>query len=90
MRGLTDIREASGRYGVLHIGGRRQRTVTANTDGANMGACATRVEATLKRVRRFSGITVTVESAAAEQAKSARPLLVNLLLAGASMSCCCR
>lgn len=85
VRELADIREASGRYGVLHIGGRRQQTVTANTGDADVGAFTRRVEAKLNSLSLPSGVAVTVEGAAAAQAKSARTLLVNSLLAGAGM-----
>ena len=85
LRELANIREASGRYGVLHIGGRRQQTVTANTNDADVGAFTASVEAKLKSLHLPSGVAITVEGAAAAQAKSARTLLVNSFLAGAGM-----
>ena len=82
---LADIREASGRYGVLHIGGRRLQTVTSGTDEADVGAFTARVQAKLQSLRLPAGVTVTVEGAAAAQAKSARTLLINSLLAAVAM-----
>lgn len=82
---LADIREASGRYGVLHIGGRRLQTVTSGTSDADVGAFTARVQAKLKSLRLPPGVVVTVEGAAAAAAKSARTLLINSLLAAVGM-----
>lgn len=82
---LADIREASGRYGVLHEGGRRIQTVTAGTTDPDVGAFTANIEAKLRSLRLPSGITTKVTGAAAAQSRSANTLLINSLLAAAAM-----
>lgn len=78
---LATIREASGRYGVLHQGGARMQVVTVGTSDSDVGAFTSRVEAKIRALRLPAGVTVNFEGAAAAQSRSARTLLINSLLA---------
>ncbi|MFW2854241.1 efflux RND transporter permease subunit [Sphingomonas sp. TX0543] len=82
---LADISEASGRYEVVHIAGQRVQTVTAGTTDANVGAVTARVAAKVNGLKLPAGVTAGIEGAAAEQAKSARTLLINSILAAVAM-----
>lgn len=82
---LAGIRPASGRYGVLHLGGQRVQTVTSRTSDADVGAFTTRVEQAVKSLKLPPSLKVSIEGAAAAQAKSARTLLINSVLAAVAM-----
>lgn len=82
---LATLRDASGRYGVLHEAGQRIQTVTSGTTDPDVGAFTSRVEATVRSLRLPPDVTVSFSGAAAAQSKSARTLLINSVLAAMGM-----
>jgi CzcA family heavy metal efflux pump len=82
---LAAIRQTSGRYGVLHEGGRRVQIVTANTTDKDLGAFTMRVKANIKALPVPPGVIVTITGAAEAQSRSMTSLLVNSCLAAGAM-----
>ncbi len=82
---LAAISQTSGRYGVLHEGGRRVQIVTANTTDEDLGAFTTRVKEHINALPVPPGVTVTITGAAEAQSRSTTTLLVNSCLAAGGM-----
>jgi len=82
---LATIRTVSGRYGVLHEGGRRVQIVTANTADEDVGAFAARVKAKIADLRLPPGVTAELTGSAFAQGQSMIGLLVNSCLAVGAM-----
>lgn len=80
---LADIRQVAGRYNILHRGGQRMQTVTANVTGRDLGSF-------VDEVRRRAGLELDLPpdiyleftGAAVEQKKASEELIVHSLLAG--------
>ncbi len=86
LRDLADIREASGRYVILHRGARRVQTVTCNVAGPSVGFFT--AEARQKIAAQVSlpaGTYLEFTGTAEAQARSMRELIVHSLLAGAGI-----
>lgn len=83
---LASIRTVSGRYGVLHEGGRRVQIVTANTEDEDLGAFAARVKAKIAGLRLPPGVTVELTGTAVAQSRSMTALLINSCLAIGAMA----
>lgn len=82
---LASIRQTTGRYGVLHEGGRRVQIVTAGTTDKDLGAFGTRVKEAVRALHLPREVSVSFTGAAQAQARSARNLLVNGCLAAGGM-----
>jgi CzcA family heavy metal efflux pump len=82
---LATVRFASGRYGVLHEGGRRVQIVTANASVADLGAFSTKVKNAIASLRLPAGISVSYAGQAEAQSRSQRGLLVDSVLAAGAM-----
>jgi CzcA family heavy metal efflux pump len=82
---LAGIRQITGRYGVLHEGGRRVQIVTADTRDENIGAFAVRVKEKIAALRLPPGVTVELAGAAEAQSRSMTGLLINSCLAAGGM-----
>jgi CzcA family heavy metal efflux pump len=82
LKELAAIRAVSGRFAVLHQGGRRVQTVTCNVSGRNsntfMAEARRRI---LSRVTFPAGTYVEFAGTAAAQARAQRDLLFHALLA---------
>jgi Cu/Ag efflux pump CusA len=80
---VADIEVSAGRYKILHLGGKRLQTVTANTDGRDAERFAAEVKARLARdVRLSPGNYLVVSGTAEAQAEARGDLIVHSLLAG--------
>jgi Cu/Ag efflux pump CusA len=82
---LATIRQTTGRYGVLHEGGRRVQIVTADTTEENLGAFSARVKAAVGALHLPRDVTIEFTGAAEAQARSTMNLLVNGCLAAGGM-----
>jgi CzcA family heavy metal efflux pump len=82
---LATIRQTSGRYGVLHEGGRRVQIVTANTTEQDVGAFSARVKEKIRGLRLPPGVSVEFTGAAEAQSRSMMSLLINSCLAAGGM-----
>ncbi len=83
LRQLAEIYENSGRYVVLHDGGRRVQTVTCNVEGRNVNSFVTDAQKRVLSMVSFPPGTYAEFTGAAEaQARSKRDLLVHSLVAG--------
>ncbi|MCW5626034.1 MAG: efflux RND transporter permease subunit, partial [Burkholderiales bacterium] len=83
LRDVADIRMTAGRYKILHAGGKRLQTVTANVDDRDIGEFFDDVRRVLnERVKLSPGnyLVVTGEAEAAIEAR--QRLLFHSLLAG--------
>ena len=80
---IADIDVTGGRYKVLHSGGRRIQTVTADVDGRDLQAFEQDASRQIaKQVRLSPGNYVVVSGTAAAQRKARTDLIVHSLLAG--------
>ena len=83
---IADVYQGSGRYQVLHQGARRVQTVTANVAGTDVASFVKAAKAAIAaKVQLPAGTYVAFAGAAEAQARSQRDLLVNSLVAGASI-----
>ncbi len=79
---LAEIYENSGRYVVLHDGGRRVQTVTCNVEGRNVNSFVADAQKRILSMVSFPPGTYAEFTGAAEaQARSRRDLLIHSLLA---------
>jgi CzcA family heavy metal efflux pump len=80
---VADVRQVAGRYNILHRGGQRVQTVTANVAGRDlesfMAELKTRV---LAEVAFPPDISPEFTGAAVEQGQARRDMIVHALLAG--------
>lgn len=80
---VADVRVTGGRYKVLHYGGRRVQTVTANFTGRDLGEFERQSRALIAERVRLSPGNYMVFSGTAETQRQARiDLIVHSLLAG--------
>lgn len=80
---VADVRVTGGRYKVLHSGGRRVQTVTANFAGRDLGEFERQSRARIAERVRLSPGNYMVFSGTAETQRQARiDLIVHSLLAG--------
>ena len=80
---LTDIYQTSGRYVVLHEGGRRLQTITCNATGRDASTLVEEAQRRIKaEIKLPPGTYLAFTGTAASQAASRRDLLVDSLLAG--------
>ena len=80
---VADVRMTGGRYKVLHYGGRRIQTVTANFTGRDVGSFERAARAAITSQVQLSHGNYMVFSGAAESQRQARiDLIVHSLLAG--------
>ncbi|GAB3675915.1 efflux RND transporter permease subunit [Salinisphaera aquimarina] len=80
---VADIRQTPGRYNVLHEGGQRVQTVTANVDGRDLASFYAELQAKVLENVEFSADTYPeFTGAALAQAQSRRELILHSLLAG--------
>ena len=80
---VADISLTGGRYKILHAGGRRLQTVTANVEGRDAGAFARDVRARIARdVRLADGNYLVYEGEAQAAAQAREDLVVHSLIAG--------
>jgi CzcA family heavy metal efflux pump len=80
---VADVRVTGGRYKVLHYGGRRIQTVTANFSGRDLDKFERRTRAVIAERVRLSPGNYMVFSGTAESQRQARiDLIVHSLLAG--------
>jgi Cu/Ag efflux pump CusA len=79
---VADVYETSGRYSVLHDGGRRVQAITCNVVGRSVGSFVAEARARLaKAVKLPTGTYIDFAGSAAEQARSTRDLLVHAAIA---------
>jgi len=80
---VADVRVTGGRYKVLHYGGRRIQTVTANFTGRDVGSFERAARAAIaKQVQPSHGNYMVFSSAAESQRQARIDLVVHSLLAG--------
>ncbi|MCW5621799.1 MAG: efflux RND transporter permease subunit, partial [Burkholderiales bacterium] len=80
---VADISLTSGRYKILHAGGRRLQTVTANVEGRDAGDFEREVRARIDAQVRLSAGNYLVYTGEAQAAAQAREdLIVHSLIAG--------
>jgi CzcA family heavy metal efflux pump len=80
---LSDIRETSGRYVVLHEGARRVQTVTCNVAGRSISSFTAEAKKKIAaEVVLPAGSYVEFSGTAGAQARSMRELVIHSLLAG--------
>jgi CzcA family heavy metal efflux pump len=83
LRQIADIYLSSGRYQVLHQGGRRVQTVTANVVGRDLASFVAAAKVKLAReVPLPAGSYLEFAGSAEAQARSRRDLLLNSAAAG--------
>ncbi|MDP2870198.1 efflux RND transporter permease subunit [Methyloversatilis sp.] len=88
LRDVADISVENGRYKILHSGGKRVQTITANlASGHDLGAFSEAVERTLRDdVKLNAGSYYTVTGAAEAQAQARRELVTHSALAAAAIA----
>lgn len=81
---VADITQASGRYAVLHEGGQRVQTITANETGRDLNSYfAEMKQRVLADVAVPPDVYIDFTGAAVAQAKAREDLIVHSLIAGA-------
>ena len=88
LRDVADISVENGRYKILHSGGKRVQTITANlASGHDLGAFSEAVQRTLRDdVKLNAGSYYTVTGAAEAQAQARRELVTHSALAAAAIA----
>lgn len=88
LRDVADIAVENGRYKILHAGGKRVQTITANlAAGHDLAAFSDAVHRTLKTdVKLNAGSYYTVTGAAEAQAQARRELITHSALAAAAIA----
>jgi len=83
LRQIADVYQTAGRYQVLHLGGQRVQTVTANVIGRDVTSFVQDARAALAaHVQLPAGIHLEFAGSAQAQAEARRNLLMNSLVAG--------
>lgn len=86
LRQLATVSQTSGRYVVLHSGGQRLQTVTANVSGPSLSTFVAAAQRRVDTQIAFpAGFYAAFSGEAQAQAQSQRDLLVYTLLAGAGI-----
>jgi CzcA family heavy metal efflux pump len=81
LKQLAAIRMTSGRVAILHQGGRRVQTITANITGANGAAISAEVERRLRSLSLPSGVYLEFAGTAAAQSRAVKDLVFHALVA---------
>ncbi len=82
LKELASIRMTSGRFAILHRGGRRVQTVTANITGSNSAAVTTEVERRIRsEVTLPPDVYIEFAGTAAARARAVRDLMFHALMA---------
>jgi CzcA family heavy metal efflux pump len=80
---IADVYQTAGRYQVLHLGGQRVQTVTANVIGRDVGSFVAEARERLaETVQLPKGVHLEFAGSAQAQADARRNLLINSLVAG--------
>ncbi|HEY7670485.1 MAG TPA: efflux RND transporter permease subunit, partial [Hyphomicrobium sp.] len=83
MHQIADVYQTAGRYQVLHLGGQRVQTVTANVIGRDVASfVADAREALGAEVQLPAGVHLEFAGSAQAQAEARQNLLINSLVAG--------
>ncbi len=83
LRQIADVYQTAGRYQVLHLGGQRVQTVTANVIGRDVTSfVADAREEIAAHVQLPAGVHLEFAGSAQAQAEARRNLLMNSLVAG--------
>ncbi|MFA9462237.1 efflux RND transporter permease subunit [Thiohalorhabdus sp. Cl-TMA] len=83
---IAHIRQSGGRYNVLHRGGQRLQTVTANVAGADAVSFMQRIRERLHEEVDFrTSVYPEITGPAVEQARARQDLILHSLLAGAGI-----
>jgi CzcA family heavy metal efflux pump len=86
LKQVADVFEAPGRYQILHEGGRRLQTVTANVAGEDVAAFVRAAKSAIAAQVHFPAGTYSQFAGAAEaQSQAQRDLLVNSIVAGSGV-----
>ncbi|MEI7968902.1 MAG: efflux RND transporter permease subunit [Betaproteobacteria bacterium] len=86
LREVADVVMSSGRYKILHSGGKRIQTVTANVEERDAGEFDTELRAAIaEKVRLSPGNYVVIEGEAEASVEARRRLVFHSLLAGAGV-----
>lgn len=79
---LADIFMSAGRYKILHLGGKRIQSITANQEGRDLDDFAADVRAALAKVSLGEGSYVVISGEAEAAVKARERLLFHSALAG--------
>ncbi len=83
LRQLADISQTNGRYAILHSGGQRLQTVTANVNGSALNVFVNEAQKRINTQVTFpKGFYAVFTGDAEAQARSRRDLLIHSLMAG--------
>ena len=83
---VADIRQATGRYAVLHAGGQRLQTITCNVAGRDLNSFFAELkQRVLADVNFPPDVYLEFTGAAVAQAKSREDLIVHSFIAGAAI-----
>lgn len=86
LRQLADIRQTDGRHVVLHNGGRRLQTITANVSGPGLSTFVNEAQRRINAQIAFpKGFYAAFSGEAQAQAQAQRDLLVYSLMAGVAI-----
>ncbi len=79
---LAEIEQTSGRYGVLHSGGRRVQTITCNLKGRDLKSFIREAKEKIKTLSLPAGMYFEWGGTAEAQARSTHDLILHSVLAG--------
>jgi CzcA family heavy metal efflux pump len=86
LRDVADVSMTAGRYKILHSGGKRIQTVTANVEGRDVeDFSAAMKEALAQRVKLSPGNYLVIEGEAEASVEARRQLVFHSILAGAGV-----
>lgn len=85
LRELADLNSVSGRYMVLHDGGRRRQAVTCNVESRDLDSFVTDARRAVAGVRMPPGFYTVFSGAAEAQVKARNELLQHSSIAGLGM-----
>jgi CzcA family heavy metal efflux pump len=83
---LAEIVPASGRYEVLHEGGKRVQTIACNVSGTTPARFVREAAAAVARIDLPSGTYVQFSGSAEEEARSRRDLMIHSLVAALAIA----
>ena len=81
LRELASVSLGSGRYSILHEGGRRVQVVTCNVRGRALDPFVTEAQKTIRALKLPAGTYVEFRGAAEARAAAVRQMLINSLIA---------
>jgi CzcA family heavy metal efflux pump len=80
---VAELEQAAGRYNILHQGGQRVQTVTANVQGRDLGSFLDELQSRARTEMEFeSGTVPEFTGAAVEQRRARNELLLHSAVAG--------